>query len=92
MAFVTVSKIVNELCKDENIIVEKTLFAQALDTPTAERVQWEVLYRMGANSTHSHFTALLENWVQRNGSRAQLRKLQGLLESCDFISASGELV
>lgn len=87
---VSISTIVQKLVQDELLIVERTQFAQALDTPTAERVQWETLFTMGVNSANAHFTKLLENWVQRLGPRAQLGKLGTILKSCDFISAFGE--
>lgn len=90
MPSIPVSKIVIKLVKDELLIVEKTLFAQSLDTPVAERLQWETLYTMWTNSANAHFTILLEIFVQRMGEEANLRNLRNILISCDFISAFGK--
>lgn len=91
MAPISIAKVVNELVRHNLIIVEKTQFAQALDTPTSKRVQWEGLLTMGISSGNEHFTKLLEDWIHRIGKEARLGKLKEILISCDFISAAGKL-
>lgn len=90
MAQIPITRIIEELVKDEILIIEKTQFAQALDTPTSKRVQWEGLFTMGISSGKEHFTKLLEDWVHRIGREARLGKIREILTSCDFIAASGK--
>lgn len=91
-ASLCVAKIVTKFCDQDLLLDNKTEFSIALGTPRGKRKQWEDLYKIATSSygAYEHFLNLLEDWIERRGSRATLGELRLVLEECEFIAALGE--
>lgn len=91
---VCLTQVVEDLCIHGGVIGGKIRFATALGTPVGKKIQWEERYSIRSPSygCHEHFSNLLEDWVERQGSGATLGELGLILRQCEFMAAAGKVL